>query len=903
MILQMIVLSGWRCFLEEVPVGPFAEGLNVISGPNGIGKSTLFEALRRALMDSTAVTGQEVIALQPWGRALAPRVTVSFSHGGVEYRLTKQFLEGAFSRLERKETGDFRPLAEGRQADEQVRELLTRNPPGRGLSQSRNWGLAQVLWAPQGELKLTDLSGDLVSDIRDYLGVQVSDKASTPIEQKVSEHYDRFFTRQGKLKSGKAAPPSVRLMEDLERARQRCSEARDLLQRCEEASQRVEELRARHQQMRLEAAELTQSIEKTRKGADQYRVIKTECKNRQSGLETIEARYRQLRQHIELIRSTEKERREAQDEQARLEAEEPLKRRDVEARQAGAIAAKRDLEKARHEEDAGTRAERDAEAARLYGDWKSRRADLGSRVRKAETAEQMVLAHKQARVTLVAPDGRTLKALQKAIQERKEARLLMDASMISLEIVPEADQFLSVISGEETGGRPISAGQAAVIKGSPEILAELKGVARLRASGPGGDVQTHRRTLREREEQILELTRPFGSADIGHLEELAEKAQNLDRQIRESQKELETLLGEDEFEELRKEYARVAALIAGIEGEHPGWKDSPPDKEALKRAAADLKREYNRKVSEAEAAWEGAQNVLSAAIQQEQVLLGRLENARSSARKLAGKLADLAGDGQTLAEREKELNRILLEWDAGKTTLRDLQEKLDPFAGDWEATLEKLERSYQALQDSAQKIRDEELTVKGHLETLTAQGPYSNLAQAEEEVAQLAAEIQREELRMNAIRLLHDTLNQCRSEMVASVVQPVEEEATRLLQRIAGRRLGRIRMGETFEPAGVSPDLAGFSIGLENLSGGEQEQLYLATRLALAEVLAKDERQLVVLDDVLTATDSGRLARIMNLLEEAAGRLQIIILTCHPERYRALTAAEFFNLESRMGRP
>jgi DNA repair exonuclease SbcCD ATPase subunit len=173
MILQSITLSGWRCFLEELLAGPFSDQLNVICGPNGIGKSTLFEALRRALMDSHSVTGQDISSIRPWGRSLSPKVSVAFAHGGVRYRITKQFLDGSFSLLERKENASFRPLAEGRQADDQARELLSKNAPGKGLSQSRHWGLAQVLWAPQGELKLSDLSGDLVSDIRSVLGSQM----------------------------------------------------------------------------------------------------------------------------------------------------------------------------------------------------------------------------------------------------------------------------------------------------------------------------------------------------------------------------------------------------------------------------------------------------------------------------------------------------------------------------------------------------------------------------------------------------------------------------------------------------------------------------------------------------------------------------------------------------------
>jgi uncharacterized protein YhaN len=65
----------------------------------------------------------------------------------------------------------------------------------------------------------------------------------------------------------------------------------------------------------------------------------------------------------------------------------------------------------------------------------------------------------------------------------------------------------------------------------------------------------------------------------------------------------------------------------------------------------------------------------------------------------------------------------------------------------------------------------------------------------------------------------------------------------------------------------------------------------------LGQVLAKDERQLVVLDDVLNATDTGRLARVLTLLQDSADRLQIVILTCHPERYRGLEEAKFFELQ------
>jgi DNA repair exonuclease SbcCD ATPase subunit len=118
LILRSIRVADWRCFLDEIALGPFTDGLNIIHAPNGTGKSTLFEALRRALLDGHKVTGKDVEAIRPWGRDLAPKVTIEFIHGGQEYRISKQFLDSSSALLERKEAEKYRRLAEGAAADE-----------------------------------------------------------------------------------------------------------------------------------------------------------------------------------------------------------------------------------------------------------------------------------------------------------------------------------------------------------------------------------------------------------------------------------------------------------------------------------------------------------------------------------------------------------------------------------------------------------------------------------------------------------------------------------------------------------------------------------------------------------------------------------------------------------------
>lgn len=78
---------------------------------------------------------------------------------------------------------------------------------------------------------------------------------------------------------------------------------------------------------------------------------------------------------------------------------------------------------------------------------------------------------------------------------------------------------------------------------------------------------------------------------------------------------------------------------------------------------------------------------------------------------------------------------------------------------------------------------------------------------------------------------------------------------------------------------------------LDDLSSGTEEQLFLVTRLALAQYLAAEERMLCVLDDSLVNTDQSRHERFLAILAEAAERLQVVPLTSHAQRYKTLLAA------------
>ena len=898
MILHAIRVQGWRCFTDPVEVGPFAEGLNVLHAPNATGKSTLFEAMLRGLLDGHRVAGRDVDLLRPWGRALTPTVTVDFGHGGSEYRLTKRFLDRPSAELARQEGGRFVRVAEGDAADAQAREILTRNPPGRGLARPDNWGLAQVLWAPQGSLALAGLSGDAVRDIRAALGVQVAGAGSGPLEEQIEQAYGRFFTPGGKLRTGKDAPAVVRLSEALKAAEDGRREALAQYHAYEEASRRVEDLRAGRAQARRDAEELTKTLAGARHRAEVYRVLKAEAETRTEQVRAEEARYNALKRHIELIGATEKELSTARSNVDRLAVDAPLRAREVEERQKAEADTRKTLEDVRKSREAVDAAEELAKQGERYVRTKKDLQALDDRVGRIREAETALKIRREKRVALVAPDEKTLRAIRKAMKDHDEAQVRLDAALISVEVVPERDGALEVVTGEQLGIRQLKRGVPIEEKGSPEVVVDIQGIARIRARGPSGPIAELRVARGQAAQRLAKLTEGFGTSEIDALEALNTKARTLDERVAEADTQLTTLLGKDRREALQEERVKCAALLEEIARHHPQWGDAIPDATALSAESKKIRDSFVERVETAEASWQKAQVALSAAREQSGNVGTQLRDAERLVKTLSERLVELTLDGKKAADRDGELRQIALAWDAAKANLEEITKKLGEFAEDPAKEVARLEKQLQGANDSATRALEAEKTAEGGIERMVAQGPYSAWVRAEEDVANLRRELAAEDLRVAAVKLLRDTVAQCRAEALAAVAAPVEQAATRILQRIAGSRLGRVQLGDAFEPGHVLPELAEGSVSVEQVSGGEREQIYLATRLALADVLARGERQLVVLDDVLTATDTGRLARVMGILEEAAQRLQVLILTCHPERYRGLAGANFVDLEA-----
>jgi hypothetical protein len=79
---------------------------------------------------------------------------------------------------------------------------------------------------------------------------------------------------------------------------------------------------------------------------------------------------------------------------------------------------------------------------------------------------------------------------------------------------------------------------------------------------------------------------------------------------------------------------------------------------------------------------------------------------------------------------------------------------------------------------------------------------------------------------------------------------------------------------------------------LEYLSEGTRNQLYLAVRLAICELVLTEEPCPLILDDVLAAFDDKRAKDTLRLLKELSADRQILLLTCQSREKRLLAELE-----------
>lgn len=838
MIVTRVVVQGFRCFVE--PCGATFEpgAINILSAPNGSGKSTLLEALRMAFLISHKSAGEEVKACAPWGRALAPRVTVEYEVGGVRCRAAKQWLQGASSSLEQWRAGAWTKIAEGAAADERLRQAA--GMPGgfdKG-AKGRDEFWISVLWSLQGGLPLTAVDDSVVEAVRGSLNRQMEAGAADRIMKSIEESAALYWTPTGKAKKHS---PVLAAEARLAEVRQRHAEADERLRQLEhlrgelldvegERECFAQRLPALEAQLKALAAAVKQRAE-AQAARDKEKSACDLLGKQVDSMQDVAKRWRETAQRLEINQAKLTE----------LEAGAPALNGDPDA----ALAAAQAKLKAAHAYLAACRERNE------------RRALLD----RCETAAAEVRSAGEALAAQSAPPAGEWPRLQKLHAEIRTTREKLESALVHVDVRAARRLELTVISGEPAGARILAPGESLRVSGSPVVEISVEGIGQWRASGPAASAAALRGTLTRLEQEWAQLTSRYGTESYAVLESRRAEAAKWEAALQERRASLNALLAGASLEALQKELLDFDSACAAHEAQYPDWASAPPQPEQIEQ---ELRALYAQR---------------EARTLRDQMRDGELQIAAWIAEH--GSRDALA---KTLDDALLRLRRIELQIEA-------FDEQLSGFPADLDTQVAALTSGIEAGKQGLTQCRERSERLRGRIEQLVASAPYQSLAEAEEEAEEITRELAALRLAADAALLLRDTVARCRAALLDDTAGAVARDAGVLLRQITGAPLGELQLTAGLAPHALAPASWSEAVELRQFSGGENEQIHFATRLALADRLSVRERQLVVFDDVLMATDPERLERILALLDQRRERLQVLILTCHPERFAGLAGA------------
>lgn len=134
----------------------------------------------------------------------------------------------------------------------------------------------------------------------------------------------------------------------------------------------------------------------------------------------------------------------------------------------------------------------------------------------------------------------------------------------------------------------------------------------------------------------------------------------------------------------------------------------------------------------------------------------------------------------------------------------------------------------------------------------------------------------REEKEKQAIYLAIETIQSLSITIHDSLGQSINERISNIVRKITKGQYSFILMDENLNIKVVFKEQF---IPLESLSIGTIEQIYLALRLAVSDILSPKEKLPVLLDDTFAYYDYERLSSTLEMLGEE--ERQILIFTCH----------------------
>lgn len=258
---------------------------------------------------------------------------------------------------------------------------------------------------------------------------------------------------------------------------------------------------------------------------------------------------------------------------------------------------------------------------------------------------------------------------------------------------------------------------------------------------------------------------------------------------------------------------------------------------------------------------------------------------------------------QDLERDLNELNRLSIQLDSAKAHRRDLE--LDYSKEELQVQLKVLDERIavreglsDGLDEAALKQYKEEALSLGlkiseldrmiAAKSAQAKEKYRhqpNVSQIDESLEALDLELKKSRQEYEALKLAKVVLTEAFAEMQRSFGPLVNESTAKIFKRLTKGKYRQVRVNRDFDIAVEEQNYHSLR-EWGYLSGGTVDQAYLSLRLAIADLITKDQEPLpLFLDDVFTQYDDDRARQGLEFLQEYATEKersnQVVLFTCH----------------------
>ncbi|HMQ14514.1 MAG TPA: AAA family ATPase [Phycisphaerae bacterium] len=884
MYVEQLSLRNWRGQRDR-RVCDFDEGLNLIVGPNESGKSTIFEALARAMFDRHTSKSREIAAVQPIGGGLAREVEVVFRDRGARYRLCKRFLVNPSAELFRAERDGWRRTHEGDRADQAVIALFDAQPPGGGASRPEHHGIAQALWYLQRDPPSPDAWSD---GLRTRLGDLHSAGLSTPLRERVlaaleSEYLEHFSEKRGQLR--RSAELHRIEHEELPRLQEQLAAALERTRRVEAARQALEPLVERECRLAADlraaqarGAQTRAALERLHEEEARRSTLESATEAAQRDLTRLNQVWDEWTQRNRELDRVERDLQAAFDQAAGHHAASTAQQQRAErARQQGQT-----LEQQRQALEAALAA---AVARRRRRQLLDERGDLSQRLARLDALCSEQQAAEQSLAALNAPtesEWRELTALHEAIQVLR-GQIAAGAVRVRFELAGNPD----VRSDPPADFLP-QTGEHVVTQPTRFDIGPL---GRIEVRGGASLSELNARLARREAERDAHLRRYAAPA----LEALGERV----RQRTQAESRLALLRREVTALDERSGAMRRRLQAIDIELAESGASENERSAHAAATDApahgADAEATLAARRANLLAAIGAARETEQAADALHRQAVQAAHAAERSAAVLRERCAGLRAQQADALRPFGSAEHVAAQLDQARRAAASARAALEEFMSRHAERIERPKREHELALGREQALRDE---LSGTQAEIARHDALIRDAEADDLQTQqraIAGQVQRAQARaavlrrrLDGLHLLWRVVQAFQQQHTAALNEAVREVIGEWLAELTEQRWRGLQLSGDVLPTALIG--GGPPLPLESASFGTAEQAALLLRLAIAWRLGEHERQLVVIDDRLVNADPVRNRRLGAILERVASRCQVLLATCDASRYAGLTA-------------